>query len=54
MEKLGRFNLVFGKILNLFLQIINAIGPIINVDNGQILSKLKSHLVTLIAAQLIV
>ena len=39
--------LVFGKNLNLLLQLFNANGPIITEVTGQILNKWSSHLVTL-------
>ena len=38
---------VFGKILSLLWQILNSIGQILNNENGQILNRQSSHLVTL-------
>ena len=46
---LKKINLVFVKILNLFLQImLGPFGPIVLVVNGSILKKNSSHLVTLL------
>ena len=44
-----RVCLVLGKILSLLWQIVYAIGQILTAENAQILSKLTSHLVTLIS-----
>ena len=46
-KSLWKFEKVIGKIRNIFLQIMCAIGPIFIVVNGQISNKQSSHLVTL-------
>ena len=42
-----RVHFVFGNILSLLWLILNSSGQILNVENGQILNKQSSHLVTL-------
>ena len=51
LKNFGHFecvDLVFGKILSSIWHILNNIGQIVNVENGQILNKQSSHLVTLL------